>query len=137
MRGKGKNVAYAVDGVAIAGGITTLVVSGRDQCRTDDPDVFGDHTSCEIGEFGDDMVTGAAGLALIVGGLIGMVVNAALTDDPPPAVDVPAAQLRLVTLPDSCEVRIAAWRTERDPVQRTLIYSDMPEHCRAQLSSPR
>ncbi|HTM23325.1 MAG TPA: hypothetical protein VL172_22540 [Kofleriaceae bacterium] len=134
MRGQGKNVAFAADGAVAAGGVALMMSASRDSCTTDDPNVYGDHLSCEIGEGFGDGITVAAGLAMIAAGLVGALLNAAVNSGESPPAELPASAL--VTLPDSCAVRIAAWRTERDPVQRTLLYRDMPETCQAMLSTP-
>jgi len=136
IRGSGKNVAFAVDGAAIAGGAAMIASTAGDRCPADDPEVWGDHATCELGQAVGDASTVAVGLAVVAAGVVGLIANGIINahgpESSPPAKAAPPAPA-LVTLPDSCAVRIAAWRVERDPATRTLAYRDMPAACQRQV----
>jgi hypothetical protein len=133
MRGQGKNTAYVIDGAVAVGGVVLIASAQRDSCTMNDPDVLGDHATCEFGELMTDAYSLGLGAALLVGAAVGALVNAAINTEEPSAEALAPAP-RLITVPDTCGVRIAAWRDARDPVSKTLLYRDMPATCRAQIA---
>lgn len=114
LPGRGKTAAYVID-VAIAGaGIAAMSA---------DCDSRGEYlpSECDINQ--------SFGTLLIVGGVIGALVNATLMPSAPAERDEPGIAMEGI----DCQTALARWRAEPDAVRKTEIYESIPAWCRAEV----
>lgn len=111
LPGHGKTAAYVVDVAIVGGGLALMAADCNSQ------DSFLAPSECDLND--------GMGTVLIMGGLIGALVNAALMPDPPAEAESDSVTMNNI----DCETALGWWRAENDVVRKTQLYESLPAWC--------
>jgi len=135
IRGRGKPVAYAVDGVAVVAGGAIAISAGRHDCPKE-PISGVACTGANLGLVG-------AGIAIAAAGIVGFVINGLINVHPgaaTPASDATAGTGPAAPVPashpnyhDRCDRWVSDWQAEQNEVAKAILYRDMDSRCRARV----